>query len=189
MSKHGGIRGAAILGIALMLSACLSTPENRYYTLAMRPSESTQPTFQIEVGRFHASDALARPELLIQASPTRVEYYAVDQWASDLAEMVQEKLQIEFGPADAPAYRVEGDILAFEQVDLEGGADAHVKLRVRAYDANESRSAAPILRKTYDEMTPAAAATPEEVVSALSHALELIAVQIAADLSTISVED
>ena len=167
------------------LPGCLSVAENSYYTLDMRDSETVSTGFHVEVGRFVTSDALARPELLIQASPTRIEYYAIDQWASDLGEMVQEKLQVEFGEAESPTYRIEGDILAFEQVDLDGGADAHVRLRVRGYDATQRRASEPLLRRTYDEVVPASEATPEAVVSALSDGLERIAVQIANDLSTL----
>lgn len=176
----------AVVVLVTGLTACVSVPEGRYYTLDMRGSGDVETGLDVEVGRFHASDALSRPEILIQATPTRIEYYAVDQWASDLAEMVQEKLQREFGPASAlPAYRIEGDILAFEQMDLEGGAEAHVRLRVRGYDASERRSADAVLRKTYDEVVPAADATAEAVVAALSRALEAVAVQIATDLSTL----
>ncbi len=167
------------------LTACVSVPESRYYTLDMRDSEGAPESVNVEVGRFHSSDALARREILIQAAPTRVEYYAVDQWASDLSEMIQEKLQIELGSVGIPGYRIEGDIVGFEQVDGEVGADAHVKLRVRAYDTSNGRSSDPVLRKTYEESTPAAEGTPDAVVSALSHTLEVIAVQIAHDLSTL----
>lgn len=178
-------RPVCIAAAVVALAGCLSVAEGSYYTLDMRDSENVETAFQVEVGRFATSDALSRPELLIQATPTRIEYYAVDQWASDLAEMVQEKLQVEFGPAEMPTYRIEGDIVAFEQVDVENGADAHVRMRVRGYDAAQRRSSDPVLRKTYDEVVPAAEPTPEEVVAALSHALERIAVQIANDLSTL----
>lgn len=167
------------------MTACSSVPDSRYYTLDMNQSGTVEAPFQIEAGRFHANDALSKPEILIQATPTQIEYYALDQWASDLSEMIREKLQLEFGPAAAPKFRVEGDILGFEQVDREGGADARVKLRIRAYDALESRSSEPVFRKTYEESSPAAQATADEVVSALSDSLEVIAVQIAHDLGTL----
>lgn len=175
-------RYAFSLAVIGLMGGCLSVTESRYYTLDMRDSDHVETAHQIEVGRFRTSDALSRPEILIQASPTRVEYYAVDQWASDLAEMVQEKLQIELGPAESPDYRIEGDILSFEQVDGESGAEARVKLRVRGYDALDRRSAEPVLRKTYEDIGMAAGSEPEEVVAALSRVLERVAVQIASDL-------
>lgn len=178
-------RPVMALAAVLVAAGCMSVPESRYYTLNMSDSEQAATAFQVQVGRFRTSDALSRPEILIQASPTRVEYYALDLWASDLAEMVQEKLQVELGPAASPTYRIEGDILAFEQVDQGGEANARVRLRVRAYDATDRRSSEPVFRKTYQEVRSAAEATPEGVVLALSDGLEAIAVQIGADLSTL----
>lgn len=177
---------AAVLLAAITLpglTACVSVPESNFYTLDMRASGGVADTGRIEVARFNASDVLSKPAILIQATPTRIEYYAVDRWAADLAELIQEKLQSEFGPVSAPDFRIEGDILGFEQVDTgKNSADARVKLRVRVYGVGERE---PLQRKTYEIQTPAEGEGPDAVVQALSRILEEIAVQISGDLATL----
>lgn len=170
---------------ALVIPGCMSVPDSTYHTLDMAASGNVEATGMVDVDRFYAVDALTRPGIMILAAPTRVEYYATEEWVADLAQLVEEKLQNEFGPAVEPQFRIMGDILRFEQVDSSSGADARVKLAVRAFAADEGRTIQPILQRTYEQQVSAGSGSPDEVVRALSTALEDIAVQIAGDLSTL----
>ena len=66
----------------------------------MEPSgDGGDPAVNLVVERVRMTEALSRSEIMVLASPTRIEYYATDQWAGDLAELVRQKLKTEFGPA------------------------------------------------------------------------------------------
>ncbi len=177
------------LGIAILccLAGCASAPEVHYYTLDMGASGKIHDGPAIEIGIFRPSDALSRPELMIHTSPTEIEYYQADQWAANLADLVEEKLAVELESSawSAEAVRLDGDILAFEQIDTPGGADAHIKLEIRVRETNTSRTSQPLLRKIYEERIPARTNKPGAVVIALSRALEEIAVQISVDIGTL----
>lgn len=174
----------AIAGL-LVLTGCASVTEHNLYTLDMRASDRVEGTYSLESVRIRSANALTRPQIMIRTKPTEITYYATHDWASDLGEMVAEKLKAELGDGedDARIFSLDGTILAFEQIDTEGGANAHIKLELDVYrdptaiDGDELR-----VRRVYEVIEPADAATPAAVVRALSKALETIAVRIAADL-------
>jgi uncharacterized lipoprotein YmbA len=138
------------------------------------------------VERLRPAEPLARRELLIQKSPTEIEYYARDRWAADLGELVAQKLEAEFGPAPdgAKILVISGAILSFGQADLPGGgAEAHIKLKLAYRPAGVSRYVKPLLEKTHEVRFETKAATPAAVVKGLSEGLERVAADIAADAS------
>lgn len=171
------------LALLLATAACMSAPKIGHYTLAVEASGTVRPALNLEVERLLASETLRDPRIYIQASPTRVEYYATERWAGSLGELVQRKLVIEFGPA-SPGRRtlkVGGVVLACGQLDREEGAAAHVKLAIELRDPESRRSQPPLLEKTYEATMPVAAPVAGEVVTALSRCVERIAGEIAAD--------
>lgn len=183
-------RGCDIAVVAVLLAAvtgCFSTPTPRYYTLDMRPSGETRPPVRLVVDRLRPSEALAREGILIQTSPTQIEYYAADQWAANLGELVTHKLEAEFAdPADASrTVVVTGSILDFEQVDVPGGAEGYVRLALEFRDAGAGRYDPPLLEKTYEARVPAEAAAAEAVVRALSQGLKDVAAAIAKDAAAL----
>jgi len=175
------------LVLAAWAAGCASSPAHRYYTLDMRPADNEGPLYNIEIHRLRPSEALARNDILIQKTPTEIEYYAADRWAASVGELVREKLAVEFGRRqEAPAtVAVSGDILAFEQVDHQDGAQVRVKLDLAFWFENVSARDAPALKKTYECVRPAPAPTPAAVAEGLSRALERIAEEIAADVNAL----
>ena len=120
---------------------------------------------------------------MVEASETRVEYYATDQWAGDVGEIVQQKLAAEFGPPveGRRTVRLSGAVLACGQVDGPGGPEARLKLLVTLRDAEQKRYREPVLEKTYEVSLPASGSGVDGVVAGLSRCAERIAGEIAAD--------
>jgi len=159
---------------------CASAPDLAYYTLDMTPSDPVDSQFHIEVGRMRAS----RAEIMILSAPTQVEYYATQQWAADLGDIVREKLTSEFGEAKrGPAQvQLEGNILRFGQVDTETGADAEIKIEFTAKISEPQQRMPTLFRKTYVSRITADDASADAVVRALSLGLEQIAAEFERDI-------
>jgi len=168
------------------LAACASAPKIYYYTLDMDSSGTVNPSVNLVVERVRTTDALSRNQIMVLASPTRIEYYATDNWVGKLADLVHQKLAAEFGPG------IEGRrtlalsvmVLSCEQVDGANGADARMQLRVTVRDPAEKRYREPLLEKTYEASRPAASNTAGAIVEALSICAEEIASDIAADVGS-----
>jgi len=176
---------AVILGV---LSGCASAPAYRYYTIDMQPGAHVDSTARVSDVNIRVNQALSKPEILIRTSPTQVEYYALDRWASGLEEQVAEKLKTEFAgiSRELPALALDGTLMAFEQVDTPAGAEVRVKLEIEFnHPAKELRNLgiAPTFKKIYERTEPSAAPTADAAVAALSRAIESIAVEIGKDLS------
>ncbi|NIA13375.1 MAG: hypothetical protein GWP08_04785 [Nitrospiraceae bacterium] len=178
--KRAGIAMLAVLAFA----GCVSAPGIRYYTLDMRASGQVAGAVNVRVERLREVESLARKEILIQRTPTQIEYYAVDEWAAAPGELIGQKLEAELGSVDegAPVILTTGMILDFEQVDTANGADATVRLKLAFHREGESRYDRPLAEKVYEVTRTADSATPGAVVEALSRCLEDIAVQIAKDV-------
>lgn len=164
----------------MILAGCGSSPTIDYYTLSMNPSNEAEPTVNMIVERFGTTEALARPQIMIAASDTRVEYYARANWVSGVGEQVQRKLQTEFGePREGrPTYLLSGTVTALEQVDVADGARARLEVEVEVRSTEGKRYEDPLLRRTFSAERPAAAG-PAAVVDALSECAEQIAADIA----------
>jgi uncharacterized lipoprotein YmbA len=174
-----------------LVAGCAGSPQPRYYTLDMTPSGSVNPECNVAIERLRPHDALTRVDILVMKTPTQIEYYAFDRWAASLSELVSDKLRSELGGHDPnrETVVVSGDILAFEQVDRDDGADAHIKLDLSFRKEGASRYSPALLRKRYEISVPAEAARPAAVVEVLSAGLETIAAEIATDASRIARAD
>lgn len=180
------MRCTPFLSVALcVLSACASAPKIDYYTLGMEPSGRVDAAVNLAVERLRTTEALARSQILVLASPTRIDYYATDQWAASVGELVQQKLAAEFGPPvdGRKNLVVSGIVLSCEQVDGLDGALARVRLKIAVRDAAEPRYRPPLLEKVYGCERSVSRSGPADVVGQLSHCVEEIAGAIAADAS------
>ena len=184
LDLHGYRHCVLTAVLALLCAGCLSGPPPRFYTLDMRPSGRAQAPVNLEFDRLRPAEALDREGILIQTSPTRIEYYAADQWAANLGELVTQKLEAEFAHENDAERTlvVTGTILDFGQVDLPNGAEAHVRLALEFREPGASRYDPPLLDKTYEARISAESPSPAAVVEALSRGLEDIAVAVATDL-------
>ncbi len=172
---------AVLLG---MLAGCATTIETQYYTLDLRDSDPAASAPRLCVDRIMLAEPLSRKDILIQTTPTQIEYYATAQWAAGIDDLIAQKLEAEFGNpvCDQSPYLLSGTVYEFEQVDLPGGAEAHVKFAV---EIRAQRYEEPVFKKTYTERAPANSADPNAVVQTLSACVERIAAQIMADAAAL----
>jgi uncharacterized lipoprotein YmbA len=173
----------AVVALILVLVSCASAPDLDYYTLDMSSSGKAASNIDLEVGRFVVSQEIDRAQIVIQQSPTRIQFYATDRWASGLGEMVQRKLAAEFGPVvgGRRSLIVSGRVVALEQVDSPSGPQALARLEIAIRDGGAKHYEAPLLEKTYEARRAADANSVDAVVQALSRAIEAIAAEIATD--------
>jgi ABC-type uncharacterized transport system auxiliary subunit len=151
----------------------------------MQPRARVESPVRVSELRITVNHALSKPEILVRTSPTQVEYYALDRWASGLEEQVAEKLKTEFAavPTELPTVELEGKLMAFEQVDTPSGAEVRVKLEIVSQPPfKELHSIFPSFRKIYEKTEPASAPTAAAAVAALSRATEAIASELGKDL-------
>ncbi len=176
-----------IMVLDTLLSGCASAPQYRYYTIDMKPSAELAPPVRIEGVRiFPINQALRGPEIMIRTSPTQIEYYAMDRWASGLDEQIAEKINTEFASAssDLEIFNITATLMAFEQVDTPAGPEVLVKLDANIQSSFRAPGQKPIsLRKLYVITRPAAAPGAAAAVEALSRATEAIASEMAADIA------
>ena len=160
-----------------VVAGCASVPKYRYYTIDMRPGAKLEPAVQIDSVRIDVTQALKRPEILIRTAPTQIDYCALDRWASGLDQQIAEKLLTEVAqaPETAPHLNVDGNLMAFDQVDLPSGAEVHIKLEVHVASLQ--------FQKMYSHTEPASASSAQASVDALSRATEAIAKELAAGLA------
>lgn len=170
---------------AVLAAGCAHAPASRYYTLDMARSGQTDCPRNLVVTTLRAAEPLTRRALLIRKDPTELEYYAGHEWAARVEELVAEKLEAEFGPPrdGRETLEIEGTVTAFEQVDVPGGAEARIRLRLAFRRAGERGD--PLLTKTYEAAARAASATPKDVAVGLSRAVEQVAREIAADAAAL----
>jgi ABC-type uncharacterized transport system auxiliary subunit len=173
--------------LIVFLGACASTPEVRTYTLDLRPSGAAAVDRRIRVEPFVPTEALDRTGIHIQATPTRVEYYATDRWVSSVGDQVRAKLAAELGATATGGAElvIGGRVLAFGQVDGETGPVARVSLAVVVRDGDAGRASPPLLERTFDVARPAADRLPGSVVVELSLAMEELAAELAAEIATL----
>ncbi len=174
---------AVLLAVSLGLGCLTNRQAPRLYTPDMRPSGKAQCSgCYLKVERLRTTDSLTRSNILIRKRPTQIEYYAFDEWAGRLDELVAQKLQVEFGTRHSTeTILISGTILAFEQLDTLEGAKAHIRFEIVFRDERMSRDEKPLLEKTYDFEAPVPQPTAAALVEALSRGLEAIAAQIVAD--------
>ena len=181
--------GAALAALTLVaMAGCASAPSMNYYTLDMRPSGGAAMPFRVEIARMRVAEPLEGRNILIQKSPTEIEYYAVDRWAAGLNDLVQEKLEAEWNghPSDeAPQLIAEGIIQGFGQEDQDGGPAAYLKITMEFRSPDASRYDTPLLHKTYEFRQSAEGQGASGVVNALSVCVEQLAAAIAEDATAL----
>jgi len=179
---------AALVLCLFILPACLSTPDARFYTLDMAPSGAAKPGVHLEIVRVQTLESLSRAEILIQTSPTQLEYYAEDTWSASLQELVGEKMRAELGEKTEgqASFDLTVHLQAFQQVDTPSGAEAWAKLSAEVREPGASLHAAPLFERTYEARIPAASAEPNAVVLTLGKCLEEITAKLAADTQALA---
>lgn len=168
---------------ALFFCGCASTPV-RYLTLDMDSSGAISDGGHVVIEAIELSDALRRPELLVHAGHTEIEYYSDAHWVSSLTELIYEKLEAEFGPSGEglqPA-RVRLKVWHFSEDETAEPRCGRVKLSVSAWAYGASLRDDALWSNVYEECVPITGTDVSDVAAALSTGLEVIALQITEDV-------
>jgi ABC-type uncharacterized transport system auxiliary subunit len=176
------MKSFGMAGLAFVLAGCVTVPQTQWHTLDMQPSGAIQLDARVVFPRpLEASSALQRSSILIQTGPTEMEYYATREWVAPVAELVTRKLAVEFGTQGLlnGDVQVSGTVLAFEQVDVPEGAEAHVQI---ALVATQGPRGGLYIEKVYDVREPSASTGVSDVARALSRAVERVAAELADDI-------
>lgn len=117
--------------VAVLMSACVTSPDPKFYTLGTRaPPERVQSTgpVRITIDTVTVPDLVDRPQIVVRVDATQVDIDDFARWAdpldaqitrvlaADLAQSVPDSLvsgRLEWD-AQAEAYRVAVDVLSFE---------------------------------------------------------------------------
>jgi len=82
-----------VLLVALLLTACASTPKTRYYTLRTPPPPapvSAKTHLALQVERFEVPDLLLDNRIIYYTSPTELNFHEYHRWSSDPGDLLSE---------------------------------------------------------------------------------------------------
>ena len=173
----------AAAGLVIVAGCATPALDMHFYTLDMNRANKTAEPLNLDVDRLRPAEQISRKAIAIQKTPTELEYYANNEWAASLAELVTNKLETEFGLDDTQAYPllVSGTILSFGQVDIENGTEAEIVLELVFYTPEMSVAEPPLMNKTYAWRSAVEGALPGALVEVLSRGMEAVAAEIIAD--------
>lgn len=197
MMTRPELRSLAFALIGLALAGCAGSEPSNYYLLSSLPAPETpiRPTpsdqLAVGVGPVTMPMYLDRPQLVTRASPNRLDLAEFDRWAEPLRDMfsrtLAENLSALIGTDLVyllPRRRVpELDYqVAVEVFRFDRSADGEVKLLARWTISADEQATTLLTRRTLiTEATPLESG-PEEVIVALSRAVETLGREIARDL-------
>jgi ABC-type uncharacterized transport system auxiliary subunit len=173
---------APILVVALALAGCAlarTTPNVRYYTLAITTPPSTSVGAPIRVGTINSDQPYATERIAFRTSPYQLDYYTYHRWAADPRNLIRTVARDYFeraGGASGVPFELDGNIRRLEEVDEPSGRRGALALDVRL-----ARGGRVVLERAYSESEPAESPRPEAVAAALSRALQRILDQVLAE--------
>ena len=189
------LRGSLLCFTAIALSACGTSPQERFFTLAADPPPARAATqsaraFSIIVGPVTVPEIVDRPQVVLRSSPSRVEIVELARWAaplkSEIPRVVADHLsQLVDGSrvstaaqraTGVPDFRVLIDVQRFESAPGEG-ATMHALWEVRG------KTGLPVAGRT--AVTEPAGVGYDDLVAAHSRALAALSRDIAAAISSL----
>jgi ABC-type uncharacterized transport system auxiliary subunit len=183
MTRRRAARLVLVLAACAAAGGCLRArpaPQIRYYTVALATDGRRLP-MAVQVRGFTAVPAYRTTRLAFRRSRYRLDYFDFHRWAANpqslLAAAVQRWFDRIDDPNDADPVRVSGRIDRLEAVKTSNGLRAVVVLAFEAVGP-----AGTMFERTYLEKQPVEGEDPEQVVAAISHALERILSRLATDL-------
>jgi uncharacterized lipoprotein YmbA len=178
---------------AIAISACGTSPEERFFTLAADPSPArtatqSTPAFSIIVGPVTVPEIVDRPQFVLRSSANRVEIAELARWAAPLKSEIPRIVADNLGgllegsrpstsaqrATGVPDYRVLIDVQRFESAPGEG-ATVHALWEVRG------RTGMPVAGRS--AVTEPASAGYDDLVAAHSRALAAVSRDIAAAIA------
>jgi hypothetical protein len=197
MMTRPKLRSLVFALIAMALAGCAGSEPSNYYLLSALPAPETPiratPSDQLAVGVGPVTLPmyLDRPQLVTRASPNRLDLAEFNRWAEPLQDMfprtLAENLSALIGTDLVyvlPRRRVpELDYqVAVEVFRFDRSADGEVKLLARWTISTNEQAATLLTRRTMITEPTSPGSSPEDVIVALSRAVETLGREIARDL-------
>jgi ABC-type uncharacterized transport system auxiliary subunit len=182
---RGVVRVAVIVFVVSLAAGCLGgkrAPQIRYYTLAVGQGDASHLPFAVRVGAFGAAPPYRSTRLALRRSKYRLDYYDFNRWAANPQSLIAASVQNYFDrittPNAARTVTVTGRIDRLEAV--QHGRQLRAVASI-TFDAQGPEGMA--LQQAYTQRVDVDGDDPEQVVSALSEALDQILARFAADLA------
>jgi ABC-type uncharacterized transport system auxiliary subunit len=183
---HRSVVGIALA--ALLAAGCFGVrhaPQIRYYTVAVGTEgggAAPHLPFAVRVGTFGAAPPYRSTRIALRRSKYRLDYYDFSRWAANPQSLLAATVQNYFDRIGTPIapdpITVSGRIDRLEAVTRREGLRAVAAITFEARQGHRS-----LLQQTYVEKVPVDGDNPENVVAALSKALDRVLARLAADLS------
>jgi uncharacterized lipoprotein YmbA len=180
--------GAFLLLASALAAACGSSPKTSYYTLDADtlPPVAAGANYSIVVGPVTLPETVDRPQLVVRASPNRVDIMDAHRWAeplkAEIPRVIAANLARELGTARAAGYQqytlanpdftVLLDVQRFESA-LGESVTIEALWTIRRAGGSETRSGRSVVRE------PARDPGYDALVAAHSRALARVSVEIA----------
>jgi uncharacterized lipoprotein YmbA len=185
-----------LAGVCILLTACASSPNVRYYTLTAPalPAGQAASVVSIAVGPATVTDAVDRPQLVVRRSSTKVDVLEEDRWvdtpkreiprvlAANLSTLLP-TVQIAPYPQQATAAATWQILLDVQSFDALPGDAVTVELVWTLRRQSDGQ------RSTWriSQREPMQGSSPEAIVAAWSKALGHLAEQMATQLKSAGV--
>jgi ABC-type uncharacterized transport system auxiliary subunit len=175
---------------ALLAVGCFGVrhaPQIRYYTVAVgtEGGAARHLPFAVRVGTFGAAPPYRSTRIALRRSKYRLDYYDFSRWAANPQSLLAATVQNYFDRIGTPTapdpVTVSGRIDRLEAVTRSEGLRAVAAITFEARQGHR-----PLLQRAYLEKVPVDGNAPEDVVAALSTALDRVLARLAADLAATS---
>jgi len=167
---------AVICTAGLIAAACASvrsSPEIHYYVLAVTNGNAHSLPAPVRVDDFSIDGPYATRQLAYRTSPYRLAYYNYHRWAGSpegvVAAAVREFLEQGTTEVEGVPFDISARVRRLEEVDDDDGWSGALAIEFTVH-----RAGTLVLERAYSETEPAAERNPEQVVAALSRALNTI---------------
>lgn len=173
---------AGIAAALLLLAACASSPEIRYFRVEYPlpgPSANSPLPLTLGIARLAAPEPYREERIIYRTSPYEVQYYTYNRWESPPVDMVNDRLLEQLATSgrfrrvvpwrrgEVVDYRLEARLRRFEELDEADGWYGLVELEYELLD-RDGRS---FLREVMSQRVKVEPRTMGGVVEALSRGL------------------
>jgi uncharacterized protein len=122
---------AALVGAAVSLAGCGSSPPTRFYTLSVKPAEGAPVAGggQVVVSGVSLPGELDRPEMVRRTAPNQISISELDRWAAPLEDTVRRVLSDDIARRSSSGVGEPQRLISVDIHEFFGDASCNVTLR------------------------------------------------------------
>lgn len=176
---------ACLALLFVCMSACSSTPDVRYYRIAIEQKSPATPRTKFVVGveDFSASPAYDDVRIVYRQSPYRLDYYHYHRWSAPPSVLVTDAVRamlqqggqfkgVHHGFSTDTDVMLSGRVIAFEEVDLSSSKwQARVVLNL---SVRRTKDSALLWSGALTKTQPLASRNPEGLAKGMTMALRAL---------------